>query len=96
MFLSDGALQPPFQRPIVGRGATLKFFKRDCQNLKLMTQGGYGEPTEGDFSQIKVTVKVQTPWFGREVGMKVARRFLLVENDKIYFVVIDLLASPAQ
>ena len=26
-FLDDGALQPPFQRPIVGREAILKFFK---------------------------------------------------------------------
>ena len=96
LFLNDGALQPPFQRPIVGRDAILKFFKRDCQNLKLMPQGGYGEPTEGGFNQINVTGKVQTPWFGREVGMNVAWRFLLDENDKIYFVAIDLLASPAE
>lgn len=96
LFLQDGALQPPFQRPIVGRESILKFFKRDCQNLKLIPQGGYGEPAEGDFNQIKVTGKVQTPWFGREVGMNVAWRFLLDENDKIYFVAIDLLASPAE
>ena len=96
LFLDDGALQPPFQRPIVGREAILKFFKRDCQNLKLMPQGGFGEPAEGGFNQIKVTGKVQTPWFGREVGMNVAWRFLLDENDKIYFVAIDLLASPAE
>ena len=96
LFLDDGALQPPFQRPIVGRDAILKFFKRDCQNLKLMPQGGFGEPIEGGFNQIKVTGKVQTPWFGREVGMNVAWRFLLDENDKIYFVAIDLLASPAE
>ena len=55
--------------------------------------GGFGEPAEGGFNQIKVTSKVQTPWFGREVGMNVAWRFLLDENDKIYFVAIDLLAS---
>jgi len=96
LFLDDGALQPPFQRPIVGREAILKFFKRDCQNLKLIPQGGYGEPAEGGFNQIKVTGKVQTPWFGREVGMNVAWRFLLDEDSKIYFVAIDLLASPAE
>ena len=77
LFLNDGALQPPFQRPIVGRDAILKFFKRDCQNLKLMPQGGYGEPTEGGFNQVKVTGKVQTPWFGREVGLNVVWQFLL-------------------
>ena len=96
LFLEDGALQPPFQRPIVGRDAILKFFKRDCQNLMLMPQGGFGEPAEGGFNQIKVTGKVQTPWFGREVGMNVAWRFLLDDNNKIYFVAIDLLASPAE
>lgn len=96
LFLEDGALQPPFQRPIVGREAILKFFKRDCQNLNLMPQGGFGEPTEGGFNQIKVTGKVQTPWFGREVGMNVAWRFLLDDDNKIYFVAIDLLASPAE
>jgi len=94
LFLEDGALQPPFQRPIVGRDAILKFFRRDCQNLKLIPRGGFGEPTEGGFNQIKVTGKVETPWFGREVGMNVAWRFLLDENNKIYFVAIDLLASP--
>ena len=96
LFLDDGALQPPFQRPIVGREAILTFFKRDCQNLKLMPKGGFGEPTEGGYNQIKVTGKVQTPWFGREVGMNVAWRFLLNDNNKIYFVAIDLLASPAE
>ena len=96
LFLDDGALQPPFQRPIVGREAILKFFRRDCQNLKLMPQGGFGEPADSGFNQIKVTGKVQTPWFGQEVGMNVAWRFLLDENDKIYFVAIDLLASPAE
>ena len=96
LFLDDGALQPPFQRPIVGREAILKFFKRDCQNLKLMPQGGYAEPADGGFNQIKVTDKVQTPWFGREVGMNVAWRFLLDGDNKIYFVAIDLLASPAE
>ena len=96
LFLDDGALQPPFQRPIVGREAILKFFRRDCQNLRLMPQGGFGEPADSGFNQIKVTGKVQTPWFGQEVGMNVAWRFLLDENDKIYFVAIDLLASPAE
>ena len=39
LFLDDGALQPPFQRPIVGREAILKFFKRDCQNLEADAPG---------------------------------------------------------
>ena len=96
LFLSDGALQPPFQKPIVGVEAILRFFREDCQNLKLLPERGYAEPTEGGFTQIKVTGKVQTPWFGAGVGMNVAWRFLLNPEGKIYFVAIDLLASPAE
>ena len=96
LFLPDGALQPPFQKPIVGSENILRFFQEDCQNLKLLPERGYAEPTEGDFTQIKVTGKVQTPWFGAGIGMNVAWRFLLNPEGKIYFVAIDLLASPAE
>jgi hypothetical protein len=96
LFLPDGALQPPFQKPIVGSEAILRFFREDCQNLRLLPERGYAEPTEGDFTQIKVTGKVQTPWFGAGIGMNVAWRFLLNPDGKIYFVAIDLLASPAE
>jgi hypothetical protein len=96
LFLPDGALQPPFQKPIVGTDAILRFFQEECQNLRLLPERGYSEPTEGDFTQIKVTGKVQTPWFGAGVGMNVAWRFLLNPEGKIYFVAIDLLASPAE
>jgi hypothetical protein len=96
LFLPDGALQPPFQKPIVGREAILRFFREDCQNLKLLPERGYSEPAEGGFTQVKVTGKVQTPWFGAGVGMNVAWRFLLNPDGKIYFVAIDLLASAAE
>ena len=96
LFLPDGALQPPFQRPIVGRDAVLRFFREDCQNLKLLPDQGVTEPSDGGFTQIKVTGKVQTPWFGAGVGMNVAWRFLLDPQGKIYFVAIDLLASAAE
>ena len=96
LFLPDGALQAPFQKPIVGSEAILRFFREECQNLKLLPERGYAEPAEGGFNQIKVTGKVQTPWFGAGVGMNVAWRFLLNPEGKIYFVAIDLLASPAE
>jgi len=96
LFLPDGALQPPFKQPIVGSEAILRFFREECQNLSLLPERGYSEPTDGGFTQIKVTGKVQTPWFGANVGMNVAWRFLLDPDNKIYFVAIDLLASPAE
>ncbi|WP_448560494.1 orange carotenoid-binding protein [Trichothermofontia sp.] len=97
LFLPDGALQPPFQRPIVGHEAILRFFREECQNLRLMPEQGVEEPKDADgFTQIKVTGKVQTPWFGNAVGMNIAWRFLLSPENKIFFVAIDLLASPKE
>ncbi|MDR9405020.1 MAG: orange carotenoid protein N-terminal domain-containing protein [Halothece sp. Uz-M2-17] len=96
LFLSDGALQPPFQRPIIGKDSILRFFKQECQNLKLLPETGVAEPAEDNYTQIKVTGKVQSPWFGAKVGMNIAWRFLLDPNDKIFFVAIDLLASPKE
>jgi hypothetical protein len=96
LFTPDGALQPPFQRPIVGKDAVYRFFREDCQNLKLLPEQGVVEPAEDGYTQIKVTGKVQTPWFGAGVGMNMAWRFLLTPDNKIYFVAIDLLASPKE
>ncbi len=96
LFVVDGALQPPFQKPIVGKDAVLRFFKEECPNLNLLPERGVSEPAEDGFTQIKVTGKVQTPWFGAGVGMNMAWRFLLNSEDKIFFVAIDLLASPKE
>ncbi len=96
LFTPDGALQPPFKRPIVGKDAVLRFFKEECPNLKLAPERGISEPAEDGYTQIKVTGKVQTPWFGAGVGMNMSWRFLLNSENKIFFVAIDLLASPKE
>jgi hypothetical protein len=96
LFTPDGALQPPFQRPIIGKDNIFRFFREECQNLQLMPERGVMEPADEGYTQIKVTGKVQTPWFGAAVGMNMAWRFLLTPDDKIFFVAIDLLASPKE
>jgi len=96
LFTPDGALQPPFQRPIIGADNIMRFFREDCQNLTLIPERGVSEPADDGFTQIKVTGKVQTPWFGAGVGMNIAWRFLLNAEGKIFFVAIDLLASPKE
>jgi hypothetical protein len=96
LFAPDGALQPPFQRPIVGKDEILRFFREECQNLKLIPERGVSEPAEDGYTQVKVTGKVQTPWFGAAVGMNMAWRFLINPQGKIFFVAIDLLASPKE
>jgi hypothetical protein len=96
LFAEDGALQPPFRKPIVGKDAIMQFFREECQNLNLMPERGVAEPADDGYTQVKVTGKVQTPWFGAAVGMNMAWRFLLNPEGKIFFVAIDLLASPKE
>jgi hypothetical protein len=96
LFAEDGALQPPFQKPIVGKQAILTYMREECVGLKMMPERGVAESIENGYTQIKVTGKVQTPWFGDNVGMNIAWRFLLDPQGKIFFVAIDLLASPKE
>ncbi|MGL5834135.1 MAG: orange carotenoid-binding protein [Waterburya sp.] len=96
LFAEDGALQPPFKKPIVGKDNVFKFFQEECTNLKLAPERGVEEDVEDGYTQIKVTGKVQTPWFGAGVGMNMSWRFLLNSENKIFFVAIDLLASPKE
>ena len=49
LFTPDGALQPPFRRPIVGKESILRFFREECQNLKLIPERGVSEPAEDGF-----------------------------------------------
>ncbi len=96
LFAEDGALQPPFQEPIVGRENILVYMREECYGLKLIPEQEVSEPTEGEFTQMKVTGKVQTPWFGDSVGINLAWRFLLNPQGKIFFVTIDVLATPQE
>ncbi|BAZ51872.1 nuclear transport factor 2 [Nostoc sp. NIES-4103] len=96
LFTSEGALQPPFERPIVGQQAILAYMREQCQGLKMMPERGVSEPAEDGYTQIKVTGKVETPWFSDNVGMNIAWRFLLDPQGKIFFVAVDLLASPKE
>ncbi len=96
LFAEDGALQPPFEEPIVGHESILTYMREECYGLKLIPEQGISEPGEGEFTQIKVMGKVQTPWAGNNTGINLAWRFLLNPQDQIFFVGIDILASPQE
>lgn len=96
LFTPDGALQPPFQKPIVGPEAIAKYMRSEAQGLNLMPQQGISETLPDGSKQLKVTGVVQTPWFGVNVGMNIGWRFLLNPQGKIFFVAIDMLASPQE
>ncbi|MCL1474730.1 orange carotenoid protein N-terminal domain-containing protein [Argonema antarcticum] len=96
LFAENGALQPPFQKPIVGHEAIAAYMRAEAQGLNMMPQQGISEGIEDGYKQFKITGKVQTPWFGANVLMNMAWRFLLDREGKIFFVAIDLLASPKE
>ncbi|MEA5579272.1 orange carotenoid protein N-terminal domain-containing protein [Anabaena sp. UHCC 0451] len=96
LFTADGALQPPFQKPIVGTAAIAKYMREEAQGLNMMPQQGICEVRGDGSKQLKVTGVVQTPWFGVTVGMNIAWRFLINPEGKIFFVAIDMLASPQE
>ncbi|MFH7024146.1 MAG: orange carotenoid protein N-terminal domain-containing protein [Heteroscytonema crispum UTEX LB 1556] len=96
LFAEDGALQPPFQKPIVGHEAIARYMRAEAQGLNIMPQEGISETLPDGSKQFKITGIVQTPWFGVNVGMNVSWRFLLNPEGKIYFVAIDMLASPQE
>ncbi|UBF29771.1 orange carotenoid-binding protein (plasmid) [Kovacikia minuta CCNUW1] len=96
LFAPEGALKPPFQEPISGQENILAYMRDECYGLKLLPEQGVSEPAKAGFTQIKVTGKVQTPWFGDKVGINLAWRFLLNPEGQIFFIGIDVLASPQE
>ena len=96
LFTTKGALQPPFQKPIVGHEAIARYMRAEAQGLNIMPKQGISESLPDGSKQIKVTGVVQTPWFGVNVGMNISWRFLLDPQGKIFFVAIDMLASPQE
>lgn len=96
LFEPNGALQPPFQKPIVGREAIVAYMAEEAQGLNMMPESGVVEVLPDGSKKIRVVGKVQTPWFGVNVAMNIAWRFALTGEGKIFFVAIDMLASPEE
>lgn len=96
LFTDDGALQPPFHKPIVGKQAIGKYMREEAQGLNMMPKKGISESRPDGSKQLKITGVVETPWFGANVGMNIAWRFLVNPQGKIFFVAIDMLASPKE
>ena len=96
LFTPDGALQPPFQKPLVGREAIARYMRAEAQGLNIMPKQGISEALPDGSKQVKITGVVQTPWFGVNVGMNISWRFLINSEGKIFFVAIDMLASPQE
>ena len=96
LFEPNGALQPPFQEPIIGTEAIASYMRTEAQGLNLMPERGITEYSADGSKKLKITGKVQTPWFGVKVAMNIAWRFALTPEGKIFFLAIDMLASPEE
>ena len=40
LFAAEGALQPPFQSPVVGPAAILTYMREECVGLKMLPERG--------------------------------------------------------
>ncbi len=96
LFVPGGALQPPFKEPIVGHEAISAYMREEAKCLTMMPQQGISQVLADGSRQLKITGKVQTPWFGVNVAMNTAWRFVLDPDGKIFYLGIDLLASPEE
>lgn len=87
LFAIDGAMQPPFEKPIVGRDAIAAYLKQEAPGLVAMPQAG--TTTDQDY---QITGRVQMPMF----GVNVTWYFTLDQDDQFTFVRIKLNASPQE
>ncbi len=92
LFADTGAMHPPFEQPIEGRSAIATYLKAEAKGMQLFPAKGIVETLEDDQTQIQVTGKVQTPWF----GVNVAWTFILSPEREILSAGIKLLASPQE
>lgn len=87
LFEVDGAMQPPFEKPIEGRDAIVNYLNKEAIGLMALPQAGVA--TDSDY---QITGKVQMPMF----GVNVTWYFTLNSSEQITFVRIKLNASPQE
>jgi hypothetical protein len=92
LFAETGAMLAPFEKPIEGRDAIATYLEAEAKGMQLSPSKGIVETLEDNQTQIQVTGKVQTPWF----GVNVSWIFVLNPEQEIVFARIKLLASPQE
>ncbi len=92
LFASDGQLHAPFEEAIAGREAISAYLKAEAQEMHLHPRQALVETLENGQIQVTAIGRVETPWFGVNVGW----RFVLNPEGEIICVTIKLLASPQE
>jgi Nuclear transport factor 2 (NTF2) domain len=96
LFAAGGALQPPFQQPIVGKEHVFRYLETECQNLKIIPNKGLISYQDDELTRMRVIGKVQTPTSLDDFDLNIAWRFSLDADNKISFVGIDLISAPEE
>ncbi|MBW4524573.1 MAG: ketosteroid isomerase family protein [Phormidium tanganyikae FI6-MK23] len=92
LFAIEGAMQPPFETPIMGREAILAYLQKEAPGLIAMPQAGIFEETDQHCTDFQITGKVQMPMF----GVNVTWYFTIDQTDQVTFTRIKLNASPQE
>lgn len=92
LFATDGILHPPFEKPIQGQEAILRFLQAEAQSMQLLPETGVVTEIEPASLQVQVAGKVQTAWF----GVNVSWQFELNQQREITSATVRLLASPQE
>jgi hypothetical protein len=92
LFADTGVMHPPFEKPIEGRVAIANYLEAEAKGMQLFPRRGIAETPLNEQTQIQVTGKVQTPWF----GVNVSWIFVLSPEQEILSTRIKLLASPQE
>jgi hypothetical protein len=89
LFAIDGILYPPFEDPIIGRGAIACYLEQEAQDLLLQPQSTTVQTLENGCTEYQVLGSVQTPLF----SVNVEWQFILSPDEEIFVARIRLLAS---
>lgn len=92
LFAVDGALHPPFESVIEGRDAIAEYLKAEGKGITAQPQQKVSKQVLEGCTEMEVTGRVQTPWF----GVNVAWLFTLNFQQEITFLKVKLIASPQE
>lgn len=91
LFGDRGAMQPPFEEPIVGAEEILAYLQDQAVRMKLAPDESQTEPLEEGRTGIWVRGIAQTPLFEVNVAW-----YFVLEGDRLVYLRIKLLASPEE
>lgn len=92
LFAIEGAMQPPFETPIVGRDAISAFLQKEAPGLIAMPRSGISQEVDTNCTEFQIVGKVQMPMF----GVNVTWYFNLNAAGELTFTRIKLNASPQE